>query len=420
MNTIKYGLKAKTILLLLVCSAFVKLSFSQTLQPPVKQLSYNAPSDYHLPIADGEDWFYSIIQSSDGGYVGTGYAEYVITTGGVAVYNPSIVKLDHSGKKLWETVFPNTHNDVTKEEFGMDVIETPDCYAVVGPLYDFAYPNKTLCILKFNKTTGALIGTPIDLQYGGSNYGTIRKVTDAAGVHSGYIVSNPIGSPVTHTGIIKLKDDFSLDLSFNSTGFKTFSGSECRDASVVHNAIGNAIGYALVGTTRGASVIDGYGDGYLAYCDMNGLLINEWTITYQSLHNNINIPGGYTDVPNFQFWNLTPSETPTEFGANVENYVTPGGNYLIANFDFNILEYSGLTFDNAFTNQWLSGGYANSADPSHGGSLQNRDQALIKFDLNSTTHGSFPNYGDIVWATNPVQFSGVDFLDPLRIEPMVI
>lgn len=424
MNPINYYLKSTPFFLLIVCICLTKLSFAQTLQPPVKQLSYNERSQYH--DADfGEDWFYSVIQTSDGSYIGTGYSEYPNTTAfgtnAIAVYNTSIVKLDHSGKKLWETVFPSTTNNEDLTEYGNDVIETPDCYAVLATLYDFHYPNKTLCILKFDKSTGALIGSPIDLYHGGSNYATIRKVTDQAEIYSGYIIGNTVtssGNP-SHAAFIKLNDDFSLDNDFGSSGVSASgeNNSSGRNATVVHDASGNVIGYALIGEDRNtASIIDGYADGYLVYCNPDGSFNRQWKITEQSILSNTNISGGYTDATNFHFLNAI-DQTETEFGASVENY-TVGGNYLIANFDFNVLEYTG-TFDNGFTNQWLTGGYANSADPAHGGDLQNRDQALLKFDLNasSTTHGSFPDYGDIVWATNPAQFSGVDFYDPLHIEP---
>ncbi|HVA98583.1 MAG TPA: hypothetical protein VNG53_06780, partial [Bacteroidia bacterium] len=105
------SLKGKTIGLLtaifLMCSLY---GYSQTTPPIIAWQYTNTPQFTSttdlLPSPDyGENWFYNITPTSDGGYLGVGYAEIYPNTGGGVVTQPILVKIDQFGHLVWEQVY---------------------------------------------------------------------------------------------------------------------------------------------------------------------------------------------------------------------------------------------------------------------------------------------------------------------------
>ncbi len=89
--------------ILIVCLAllFIQTLNAQNLNAlPGVQWNYSAYSQYHqVPV--GEDWFYGVIATSDGGSLGIGYAETPNpNTSNTYAVQPTASKIDKNGNLL--------------------------------------------------------------------------------------------------------------------------------------------------------------------------------------------------------------------------------------------------------------------------------------------------------------------------------
>ncbi|MEP7128069.1 MAG: hypothetical protein ABI729_04335, partial [Chitinophagales bacterium] len=122
---------------------------------PVQQWELQMASGFETDYNAGEDWFYTMIQTSDGGYLAGGYtnknnainAEHFI---------PIMVKFDNNGKLLWEKDFVPTNVEVDDVGHFDQVLEVADGYVAVGPQSTQSVTYKFVYWVKVNKSTGSI------------------------------------------------------------------------------------------------------------------------------------------------------------------------------------------------------------------------------------------------------------------------
>jgi uncharacterized delta-60 repeat protein len=197
----------------------------------------------------GTDIAYSVVQSSDGGYVLAGYTGSY-GAGGNDVY---VVKLTSSG--ALDTSFGSsgirtiggTGNDV-----GYSVIQTSDGgYAVAGYTASYGSGGFDMYVVKLT-SSGALdtsFGSSGTRTIGGTNsdYGySIIQTSDDGYAIAGKTYSYGAGS--TDVYIAKLTGSGSLDTSFNTSGTLTIGGTGTDAAYSVIQTSDD--GYALAGQTN--------------------------------------------------------------------------------------------------------------------------------------------------------------------------
>ncbi len=175
------------------------------------------------------DWGWSIIQTSDSGYVIVGYTQSF----GAGSYDLFIVKLTSTGSLDWVKAIGGTDLD-----YGRSIIQTSDDgYAVVGWTHSFGAGWNDLFLVKLNSEgsidwTRAVGGTDME---GGSS---IVQTTD-----DGYVVTGGTGSFGIGTSDLFL-------VKFNSSGAVEWSravGGEYDD-----------MGHSVVQTTDGGYAVAGY------------------------------------------------------------------------------------------------------------------------------------------------------------------
>jgi len=122
----------------LICFAllqplFFSFVFAQNTLPGVQWYSA-LPSNTH-DVHHGEDWYYGVMSASDGGFVGTGYAEIPDPNNlSFTPKQPTVVKLDKDGNFLWETALTNNDYNSTGEGvsgYGVQIIEDATGYIIL-------------------------------------------------------------------------------------------------------------------------------------------------------------------------------------------------------------------------------------------------------------------------------------------------
>jgi len=179
------------------------------------------------------DFDFSIQQTSDGGYITTGYT-YSYTYGGAdfAVY-----KLNSSGNKVWFKHFGGTNSD-----HGQTIQQTSDGgYIVTGYTYSYTYGNADFAIYKLDSN-----GNKVWFKhYGGADYDYgyfIQQTSDGGYVVSGFAESFSYGS--YDFAIYK------LDSNGNKVWFKHYGGTQ------------DDYGYSIQQTTDGGYIVTGYTNSY--------------------------------------------------------------------------------------------------------------------------------------------------------------
>jgi len=112
----------------LLCFAFTASNIYGQATPPIIQWQYTNtpqfspdPNNYKFnPPTTGENWFYDIQPTTDGGYIACGYAE--INSSYVPL--PILAKLDGGGNPVWEHIYDG--GDATKLGYFWRVVEVND------------------------------------------------------------------------------------------------------------------------------------------------------------------------------------------------------------------------------------------------------------------------------------------------------
>jgi hypothetical protein len=204
-----------------------------------------------------DDWSYSVQETSDGGYVLTGYT-------GLSGPTPSdlyLIKTDPLGDTVWTKIYGGTDY-----ESGYSVRETSDGgYVVSGYTGSFGVQGEDIYLLK----TDSLGDTVWTRTYGGPFYenGPSVEVTQ----DGGYIVAgwtNSIGAGRDDVYIIK------TDSMGDSLWTRTYGDTAGDWANCVQQTQDG--GYILTGVT--ANLGFGTGDLYIVKTDSLGSAV--WTKTY--------------------------------------------------------------------------------------------------------------------------------------------
>ncbi len=205
------------------------------------------------------DWGYSVQQTSDKGYILTGYTESY----GPAPYisNLWLIKTDSLGNTDWSKVYGGNSTD-----YGCLVRETSDGgYIIIGDTYSFGAGSRDIYLLKTN-SIGDTLWTKT---FGGSNSDggkSVQQTYDDGYILTGYTESYGAGDK--DFWLIKTDSNGSMEWD------KTFGGSnEERGESVCQT---NDSGYIITGNTE--SYGNGNSDVYIVRTDINGDTL--WTSTY--------------------------------------------------------------------------------------------------------------------------------------------
>jgi hypothetical protein len=135
---------------------------------------------------ENEDWGYSLIQTSDGGYAIAGNTEF-LGAEGADVY---VVKLDAKGNLQWtKTIGGKNHDE------GFSLIQTADGgYAIAGYTRSFGAGNGDVYVVKLDKNGNACCAVSQTSQVGSG--GTLSSSTPSIG--SGGKLTSP--TPSTSSG----------------------------------------------------------------------------------------------------------------------------------------------------------------------------------------------------------------------------
>jgi len=143
----------------------------------------------------GDDVGYSVLQTSEGGYIVTGHTSS-LGAGGADVW---LLRIDADGDTLWTKTYGGSSND-----YGESVQQTSDGgYVIVGWSYSFSMSDYAKVYLVKTDENGDVIWTRT---YGGVNYVYGRSVQQA--MDGGYIV----------TGNILVLEDSEADVYLLKTG----------------------------------------------------------------------------------------------------------------------------------------------------------------------------------------------------------
>jgi uncharacterized delta-60 repeat protein len=201
------------------------------------------------------DKAYSIIQSSDGGYVVAGYTSS-FGAGGSDFY---VVKLDSSGNVQWTKTIGGSYSDVANS-----IIQSSDGgYVVAGWTASFGAGDDDIFVVKLDSSGNVVWAKTI----GGSSWDEARSIIQSS--DGGYVVAGEtesFGAGDDDIFVVK------LDSSGNVVWAKTIGGSSYDFAnSITQSSDG---GYVVAGYT---SSFGAGGDIYIVKLDSDGNVV--WTKT---------------------------------------------------------------------------------------------------------------------------------------------
>ena len=210
----------------------------------------------------GGDYGYSVQQTSDGGYIITGYTIHLTNGFGV-----SLIKTDGSGNELWTKIFGGT--DVDK---GFSVQQTIDGgYIINGVTKSFGNGYEDVYLIK----TDGSGNEQWTKTFGGTGYDvgeSVQQTQDGGYIITGWTESFGSGG-IDDIYLIK------TDGSGNELWSQTLGGT------------GYDMGYSVQQTSDGGYIITGstssFGNSYDLYLiKTNGNGIEEWSQTFGGIDDN--------------------------------------------------------------------------------------------------------------------------------------
>jgi uncharacterized delta-60 repeat protein len=208
----------------------------------------------------GDDGANSIIQSSDGGYVVAGW------TLNLGYYDFYVVKLDSAGNIVWAKTIGGSYDDIANS-----IIQSNDGGYVVAGMYSFGERHSNFYVVKLDSAGNIVWAKTI----GGSGYDEANSIIQSS--DGGYIVAGYTSSFGSGGDIFVVK----LDSSGSVQWTKAIGGSYGYLAnSIIQSSDG---GYVVAGSTWSFGA--GYSDFYVVKLDSGGNV--QWTKT---------IGGSYEDI----------------------------------------------------------------------------------------------------------------------------
>jgi len=279
----------------------------------------------------GNDFGWSVQQTSDGGYIIVGYTRPFITDD----YDVYLVKTDASGNQLWQMTYGGTGNDL-----GWSVKQTSDGgYIIAGSTGSFGAGSSDVYLVKTD-SSGKLLWQKT---YGGVNS------------DGGYSVQQ-----TSDGGYVIVGDTWSFGAGGDDVYLVKTDASGDQLWQMTYGGTGDDFGYSIQQTSDGGYVIAGWTnlfgaggyDVYLVKTDSSGKLL--WQRTYGGTGNDYGryvqqtSDGGYviagytnsfgaggddvylikTDASGNQLWQMTYGGRGDDFGYSVQQ--TSDGGYVIA------------------------------------------------------------------------------------------
>src|SRR5262249_3414731 len=215
------------------CGAIVKVDSTGTVQWANDLLFATSPPPYSSPLT----WPIDIQQTTDGGYVLVGYANAPSEN-----YNPWIAKLTSTGQVQWTHVFAGPTNEYG---YGLSVPQSSDGGYIVGGDANYvispSYTESKIAVFKLD-STGALVwqrnyaaGTDVYLD-------SLALTSDG-----GFIVSASIDQEQNETytsSVLLLKLDSTRNTQFAPTYLPSGSTSDLNSGGAQQTSDG---GYAFAG-----------------------------------------------------------------------------------------------------------------------------------------------------------------------------
>jgi hypothetical protein len=202
----------------------------------------------------GDDWGYSVQQTSDGGYIIAGETDSY--GNGDQVY---LIKTDASGDTLWTRTYGGVSVD-----YGLSVRQTTDGGYIVGGVAYIGCPYGQQGYLVKTKASGDTLWARTYGEDGDESFSSVQQTTDG-----GYIIAGTTGSSSTDYNIYLIKTNAQGDTLWT----KTYGGA------------GWDVGYSVQQTTDGGYIVAGttgsFGNGdqfYLVKTNASGDTL--WTRTY--------------------------------------------------------------------------------------------------------------------------------------------
>jgi hypothetical protein len=200
-----------------------------------------------------DDIAYSIIQSSDGGYVVVGGTSS-FGAGGVDIY---VVKLDSGGNVQWTKTIGGSYYDIA-----YSIVQSSDGgYIVAGGTESFGAGKADIFVVKLDSSGNVVWAKTI----GGSKGDRARSIIQSS--DGGYVIvggTESFGAGKADISVVK------LDSSGNVVWTKTIGDGGA--SSIIQSSDG---GYVVVGSTRSFGA--GYDDMYVVKMDSSGNVL--WTKT---------------------------------------------------------------------------------------------------------------------------------------------
>ena len=216
------------------CGEIVKVNSTGTVQWANDLLfATSAPRTYSAPST----WTNDIQQTSDGGYVLVGYANAPSEN-----YNPWIAKLSSTGQVQWTHVFPGANNEYG---YGLSVRQTSDGGYIVGGDANYVFPSYTeseIDVFKLD-STGALVWQRDYAAGTGVYFDSLALTSDGGFIVSGSVSQQQTSSTYT-SSVLLLKLDLTGNTQFARTYLPSGDISDLNIAGAQQTSDG---GYAFAG-----------------------------------------------------------------------------------------------------------------------------------------------------------------------------